>query len=245
MGGSMRLGCIASSFAFILFFGLIALFIIPSLIIYALFYPFEKYPQDRFQYLSSVIYKIFFFSFPKLKLEIELLKELPNSAVYVSTHQSNLDYPILGYFIKKYLIMTTMNFKKIPFISEVGHLIGIRYLDKNNLGKISDTYSEFEQMLQENRNVAFFVEGTRGNGKELGRFKKGAFRLAMKTNKPIIPIMIDGSGDILSKGNFCFSRTKRKNIKVQMLEAIYPNKFSNESDMLKYTYNIMSKSCQK
>ncbi len=57
--------------------------------------------------------------------------------------------------------------------------------------------------------------------------------------------MIDGSGDILSKGNFCFSRTKRKNIKVQMIDAIYPDKFSNENDMLKYTHNIMSESCQK
>ena len=113
----MRFGCIASSFAFILFFGLIGLFVIPSLIIYALFYPFDKYPQDRFQHLSSVIYKIFFAIMPRLKLDINLLKDLPKSAIYVSTHQSNLDYPILGYFIKKYLIMTTMNFKKIPFIS--------------------------------------------------------------------------------------------------------------------------------
>ncbi len=51
--------------------------------------------------------------------------------------------------------MTTMNFKKIPFISQVGHLIGIRHLDKNNLGKISNTYSEFEQMLEQNRNIVF------------------------------------------------------------------------------------------
>ena len=245
MGGFMRLGCLASSFAFVLFFGLIGLFVIPSLIIYAIFYPFVKYPQDRFQYLSSVIYKIFFALLPRVKLEMNLLQELPQSAIYISTHQSNLDYPILGYFIKRYIIMTTMNFKNIPFISQVGHLIGIRYLDKNNLGKISATYKEFEQMLQENRNIAFFVEGTRSKGKELGRFKKGAFRLAIKTNKPIIPIIINGSGDILSKGNFCFNEMKRADIKVQMLDAIYPDKFCNEMDMLKYTYNIMSESCQK
>ena len=110
----MRLGCLASSFAFVLFFGLIGLFVIPSLIIYAIFYPFVKYPQDRFQYLSSVIYKIFFALLPRVKLEMNLLQELPQSAIYISTHQSNLDYPILGYFIKRYIIMTTMNFKNIP-----------------------------------------------------------------------------------------------------------------------------------
>lgn len=241
----MRSSCILSLFAFILFFGLIGLFVIPSLIIYGLFYPFVKYPQDKFQYLSGVIYKIFFTLQPRVELDIKLLKELPTSAIYVSTHQSNLDYPILGYFIKKYIIMTTMNFRKIPFISQVGHLIGIRHLDKNNLGKISKIYSEFEQMLKENRNVVFFAEGTRCEGRELGRFKKGAFRLAMKMNKPIIPVIIDGSGDFLSKGNFCFSSTKKTKIKVEILEAIYPAKFQNESDMLIYTYNIMSETCQK
>lgn len=245
MGDFMRLSCILSTFAFILFFGLIGIFVIPSLIAYAIFYPFVKYPQDRFQYLSSMIYKIFFTLQPKVKLDMNLLPALPESAIYVSTHQSNLDYPILGYFIKKYLIMSTINFKNIPFISQIGHLIGIRYLDKNNLGKISNAYNEFEQMLKEDRNVIFFVEGTRGNGKKLGRFKKGAFRLAMKMNKPIIPIIIDGSVNILPKGNFCFLSTKKKRIRVHMLEAIYPNKFSNEKDMQKYTYNIMSESCQK
>ncbi|MFT5835724.1 MAG: 1-acyl-sn-glycerol-3-phosphate acyltransferase [Sulfurimonas sp.] len=241
----MRLGCIASSFAFILFFGLIGLFVFPSLIIYALFYPFDKYPQDKFQYLSCVIYKIFFALMPGIRLDINLLENLPDSAIYVSAHQSNLDYPILGYFIKKYIIMTTMNFKKIPFISQVGHLIGIRHLDKRSLGKINNTYMEFEQMLKENRNIVFFVEGTRGNGITLGKFKKGAFRLAMKMNKPIVPVVIQGTGDILSKGNFCFSHNRESKIRVRTLDAIYPDKFSNENDMLKYTYKIMSESCQK
>ena len=95
----MRLNCILSLGAFILFFGLIGIFVVPSLIIYGLLYPFVKYPQDNFQYLSSVIYRIFFFLLPRLKLEINLVKDLPTSAVYVSTHQSNLDYTILGYFI--------------------------------------------------------------------------------------------------------------------------------------------------
>ena len=241
----MRLGCIISSFASVIFFIIIGLFILPAFIVYTLFYLFEEYPQDRFQYFSSVVYKIFFAFMPKLKLEMNLLKDLPESAIYISTHQSNLDYPILGYFIKRHLIMTTLNFKKIPFISQIGHLLGIRYLDKNNLGQINNIYREFEQTLQKDRNVVFFVEGTRGNGKKLGRFKKGAFRLAKKTNKPIIPIIINGSGNILSKGNFCFSKTKDANIKVKMLKAIDPNKFLNENDMLKYTYNIMSESCQK
>lgn len=236
----MRLNCIFSTFAFILFFGLIGVFIIPAIIIYGLCYPFLKYPQDKFQDIAGLIYKIFFRLQPRLNVDIKLLSYLPESAIYVSTHQSNLDYPILGSFIKKYLIMTTMKFHRVPIIAQIGYLIGVRYLDKNNLGKINSIYNEFEKMLQENRNVIFFAEGTRSTNNKLGKFHKGAFRLAKKMNKPIIPIIIENSGSILQKGNFCFSSIKNTKIKVKMLEVIYPENFHND-DILEFTYNMMSK----
>lgn len=235
----MKLNCMVSTFAFILFFGLIGLFLIPSLLLYGVSYPWMRYPQDTFQYMSSVIYKIFFRLQPRLNLEIQLLAQLPESGIYVSSHQSNLDYPILGCFIKKYLIMTTMNFQKIPLISQIGHLIGIRYLDKRHLGKINDIYNKFEAMLEANRNVIFFAEGTRSTNHQLGKFHRGAFRLAKKMNKPIIPVVIENSGLILPKGNFCFSNKKNEKIKVKILESIYPDKFKDEQEMLEFTHHVM------
>ena len=149
----MNMKCIASAFAFTLFFGLIGIFLIPSSVIYILYYPFLKYPEDKFQYLSSRIYRIFFMVLPKIKLSVSLKENLPDSAVYVSTHLSHFDYPILGSFIERYIIMTRLNFRKIPLISTIGKLIGIRYLDKDNLNNISHVYDEFRKNLQENRNV--------------------------------------------------------------------------------------------
>lgn len=235
----IRLKCIVSGFAFVLFFGLVGIFVIPSLIIYALYYPFVKHPEDKFQYLSSVIYRIFYKLLPQVKLEVEIQDNLPVSAVYISTHQSNLDYPILGSFINRYIIMTKLNFKNIPLIATVGHLIGIRYLNKNNLDNIANVYAEFDKTLKENRNLLFFAEGTRGDGKTLQKFKKGAFRLAYDANKPIVPIIICNTAKILPKGSFCFHTLKHTTIKVKMLTPIYPDKFANQNDMLKFSYSMM------
>ena len=235
----MPLRCIASSFAFVLFFGLIGLFVIPSLIVYAFYFAFTKYPEDKFQYLASIIYKIFFVLLPRVTLEIDLKNDLPRSAIYISTHQSNLDYPILGSFIEKYIIMTKLKFKNIPFISLVGHLIGIRYLDISNSHREPKLYNEFHEALKNDRNVLFFAEGSRYDGVKLGKFKKGAFRLAFETKKPIVPIVLSGSVKILTKGNFCFSTTSKRIIRAKTLDPIYPDKFSCERDMLKYTQNLM------
>ena len=235
----MRLKCILSSYAFILFWGTIVLFTLPSLLLYFIVYPFKKYPQDTFQYLSSVIYKIFFKFLPIIKLKFNLLDELPDGAIYISTHQSNLDYPILGSFIKRYLTVTNLNFTVIPFASFVGELIGARSLKQNNLGDIAKMYNEFEALLNDNRNIMIFPEGTRSDGLKLGKFKKGAFRLAMQTGKPIVPIIIDGSAKILEKGDSCFKTTATTVVEVTMLEPIYPDKFTSEVELLNYAHSLM------
>lgn len=235
----MRLKCLLSLYAFILFWGTISLFVFPSLLIYFLVYPWMRYPQDVFQYLSSVIYKIFFRLLYVADLEFKVAENLPDGAIYIATHQSSLDYPILGSFIKKYLTVTNLNFTRIPFASYVGKLIGARSLNKHSLGEIALMYRELEEILNDNRNIIIFPEGTRSNGKKLKKFKKGAFRLSMQTNRPIIPIIIDGSAKILSKGDSCFKTTRRKKVFITMLEPVYPKDFESEDQMMKKVSRLM------
>ena len=175
-----------------------------------------------------------------MNLKFELLEELPDGAIYISTHQSSLDYPILGSFIKRYLTVTNLNFTVTPFASFVGELIGARSLKKNSLGDIAQMYNEFEELLNDNRNIIILREGTRSDGTKLGKFKKGAFRLAMKTGKPIVPIIIDGSAKVLAKGDPCFKTTSSTTVRVKMLEPIYPQAFKTEMELLNAAHLAMS-----
>ena len=68
-----------------------------------------------------------------------------------------------------------------------------------------------------------FPEGTRANGKEIGRFKRGAFLLAIQANCPILPVLIDGTGGILPKNGLIFASGKRITIKV--LDPVHPSSF--------------------
>lgn len=233
--------CILGSYAFILFWGIIGIYVLPSLLIYYIIYPFTKYPQDTFQALAASIYKIFFKLVPKINLKLDLLDDVPQSAIYVSSHQSSLDYPVVGSFIKKYIILTNINIYNIPFISLVSRLIGVRHLNKKNLDEVNKTYSELEMMLAQNRNVILFPEGTRHVGKKLCKFKKGAFRLAMKTNKPLIPIVIEGSALTLPKRSRCYATTAQTTLHVKMLSPIYPENFESEKELLEYTQNVIQK----
>lgn len=235
----MQLKCLFSIYAFVLFWGIIALFVFPSLLIYFFVYPWMRYPQDIFQYISSMIFRIFFKFLYVVDLEIRKEGELIDGAIYVATHQSSLDYPILGTFIHRYLTIANVNFTTLPFFSYVSKLIGIRTINKNhNLGDMSLIYNELEDMLKKNRNVIIFPEGTRGDGKKLKQFKRGAFKLSMQTGRPIVPIIIDGSARILAKGTLCFKTIKRTKVSIILLPPLYPQDFSDENEIMQ---NVSSK----
>ncbi|MBU6215607.1 MAG: 1-acyl-sn-glycerol-3-phosphate acyltransferase, partial [Acidobacteria bacterium] len=54
--------------------------------------------------------------------------------------------------------------------------------------------------------VMIFPEGTRAVDGELGQFKDGAFRLAVETQLPILPLAVTGTKEALRKHDWRFGR---------------------------------------
>jgi len=63
---------------------------------------------------------------------------------------------------------------------------------KAALGPVVDT-------LREGTSVIIAPEGTRSLTPEIGRFKKGAFHIAMQAGVPIVPVVIRNAGEVLWK----------------------------------------------
>lgn len=237
----MLLRCIIGSIGHFVFFGVMVVLIIPGYFIYLISKLFVDEPKYVFQWGANLCYKIFYFLVPRITLKKELLDDYPKSAVYVSTHQSILDFPALATFIKKYIIFANVNLGKFPTIAKITNLAGVRYIKGKTIDQMADIYKELESHLDEDKNVIYFPEGTRHEADKLLQFKRGAFRLAMKKNKPVIPIVIEGAQNILPKKTFCFKTTKKVTVYLKMLPPLYPKDFNDEIEMMKYAYEIMQK----
>jgi putative phosphoserine phosphatase/1-acylglycerol-3-phosphate O-acyltransferase len=57
--------------------------------------------------------------------------------------------------------------------------------------------------LREGYSIAISPEGTRSPTPAVGRFKKGAFHMAMQGGVPIVPIVIRNAGELLWRGSTC------------------------------------------
>jgi len=237
----MLLKCILGSIGHFVFFGLLTVLIVPGYLAYLVSILFVKEPRYVFQEGSSICFKLFYFIVPRIVLKPDLLSEIPKNAIYVSTHQSILDFPALATFIKKYIIFANVNLAKFPLIAKITNLAGVRYIKGRSLAEVTDIYKEIEEHLAQGKSVIYFAEGTRHEGDTLLPFKRGAFRLAVKNNKPIVPIVIEGAYRLLPRKSFCFKTSKRVNVHMKMLEPLYPKDFSNDIEMMKYAQDIMQK----
>ncbi|MDD5553918.1 MAG: lysophospholipid acyltransferase family protein, partial [Candidatus Omnitrophica bacterium] len=57
-------------------------------------------------------------------------------------------------------------------------------------------------------------EGTRSETAEMGDFRNGAFKLAIKERVPILPILFEGTGTAIPRGSWIFTTKTCAKIKI-------------------------------
>jgi len=65
--------------------------------------------------------------------------------------------------------------------------------------------------------VMIFPEGTRSRSAEMLPFKNGAFRLAIETGLPILPLAVHGTRTAIRKGSMLFGNAR---VVVRILEPV-------------------------
>ncbi len=120
------------------------------------------------------------------------------SYIIVVNHQSMVDIIVLHSTLGlKLKWIMKKELEKIPLFGYACKKLGCIYVDRFNHAAALTSMSEAQKNLSKSSSVIFFPEGTRTRDGKLLDFKKGAFRFAMATGLPILPITIKDSMKIL------------------------------------------------
>ena len=103
---------------------------------------------------------------------------------------------------------------KLPFIGWSLSLTKHIKLTRGKTESIIKVYKEAIQWLRKDMSVLFFPEGTRSKTEQMNEFQSGAFKLAIKEKKPILPIAIKGTREAIPKGNWIFKTRVAAELKV-------------------------------
>jgi 1-acyl-sn-glycerol-3-phosphate acyltransferase len=122
--------------------------------------------------------------------------------LFVSNHQAIFDAFLLIASINKQTgFIAKKEISKIPLIGGWISEIHSVYIDRGNIREGMKAINQGVENLKSGYSMIIFPEGTRSLKSEMGEFKKGSMKLALKANVPIVPITIDGTYRVLEVGN--------------------------------------------
>ncbi len=150
------------------------------------------------------------------------------NAVIVCNHNSLIDIPVSFPFLPRAnKTIAKKSFSKIPIFGLI-YTFGTVLVDRKDEKSRKKSMEDMKEVLATGLDMLIYPEGTRNRSDEpLKSFHNGAFKLAIDTRKPIIPVVLLHTKKILpTKPAMYF---KPGLIQMDILPAIYPDGQNVES----------------
>jgi uncharacterized protein len=150
-------------------------------------------------------------------------EDLKKPAMIIANHQSHIDIALILMLHPRLLEMTNDRVQK-SFL--YGPLVKMAEFFAISEGMESLT-PKLRKNVEEGYSILIFPEGTRSPDTHLQRFHKGAFYLAQELGIDILPVIIHGSGPIMTKGEYFL---KVGELTIKFLPRISPddNRFGED-----------------
>lgn len=168
-------------------------------------YPFDKKRKvvhaQCYWWADAVI----FFN-PYWNVAVSGLENIDHDKTYVivANHRSLADIAVLYKTKMQFKWVAKESLFKVPFIGWNMSLAKHIKLERGSFSSIKKVYREAAGWLRGGMSVLFFPEGTRSETDEMKEFQNGAFKLAIKEKVPVLPILVEGTGEAIPKGSWLF-----------------------------------------
>jgi 1-acyl-sn-glycerol-3-phosphate acyltransferase len=127
----------------------------------------------------------------------------PGPWVLAANHVSNLDaLALLAALPVDFRIVAKQEVSSWPLVGTAVRQAGHVTVDRFNTRRGVEDAARVTDLLRQGTSVLFFPEGTRAPGLALLPFRLGAFKAAVETGRPVVPIRIEGTRDILPPGRY-------------------------------------------
>ncbi len=122
--------------------------------------------------------------------------------VMVANHQSFVDILLISHLPWEMKWLSKESILRIPFVGWMMRMAGDIRLVRGQKDSIVAAMASCRDRIDKKVSVMIFPEGTRSKTGEVKEFKDGAFRLAIETGCPILPMVVNGADTALVKGDW-------------------------------------------
>lgn len=153
----------------------------------------------------------------KFKTSGQLPANKRNPYVMVSNHESFVDMLLLSHLKMEMKYLSKESILRIPLVGWMMKMSGDVSLLRGDRSSGAAALVVCEKWLKRKMSVMIFPEGTRSSDGEMRGFKDGAFVLAIRTQTPMLPVVVHGTRSALRKSDWRMGDAKAE---VRVLEII-------------------------
>lgn len=167
-----------------------------------------------------------------MKLEIFGKENLPTQAdgpvVFMANHQGYADIVAMCAVIDtiQFGFVARDNLGKVPLYGKWIDRIRSVMINRNNAREGLKAINNAISLIKEGYSMFIFPEGTRSQSPNIGDFKAGAMKVAVKPQVPIVPISLDGTWKIFEEKGFL----SKGNVKVMIHPMVMTKDISKDEE---------------
>ncbi|MCI0527339.1 MAG: 1-acyl-sn-glycerol-3-phosphate acyltransferase [Nitrospira sp.] len=168
-----------------------------------------------------------------LRMKVVGIENVPRDggAIIAANHMSYLDIPLLGCALRRRAdFIGKSELFRNPIVGLIFRQLGGFPIKRGRIDR--SALAETVRRLKAGRLVVFYPEGRRSEDGRLQRPKPGIGMVAVKAQVPIIPALIEGTGQILPKRS---RRLRFHPVVIRFGPPLDSSKFQSEQDKLTYT----------
>jgi len=146
--------------------------------------------------------------------------------VVVSNHQSLADIPVISHLGIDAKWLGKAEIFRVPVLGWMSRMAGDIPVERGDRRKGARALLECARYLRRGCSVVFFPEGTRSRDGQVLPFNEAPFQLAIREGVPVLPLVVEGSGDALPRNTWIFGGAKE--IQVSVLDEVAVDGWSAE-----------------
>jgi 1-acyl-sn-glycerol-3-phosphate acyltransferase len=138
----------------------------------------------------------------------DIPRRIEGRTVFVSNHESQADPFLISYLPWEMKWLAKASLFRVPFAGWSMALAGDIPVHRGEGRSAKEAMDRCKRWVERGVPVIIFPEGTRSPDGKMGRFKDGAFRLALDCGAQIVPIAVCGTRKALPKHSWKFGFTR-------------------------------------